>query len=152
GGAAEDLLLDTLLESFRARGYLRARGRQRTDATHVLAALRVLNRIEQVAETLRAALNAVATLAQEGLPALSPPESLGRYGRRIEDDRLPKGREARDAYAEQVGADGMRLLTALFDAAAPPTLRDLPAVDMLRRIWIQQFVVVDDRVRLRDPQ
>src|SRR5437868_1305653 len=52
-GAAERLLLDTLLACCRERGWLKARGRQRTDSTHVLAAIRALNRIEVVAETMR---------------------------------------------------------------------------------------------------
>lgn len=42
---AEQQLLDTLLHAFKARGLLKARGRQRTDATHVLANVRTLNRI-----------------------------------------------------------------------------------------------------------
>src|ERR687885_1319213 len=61
-GSAEELLLDKLLERCRALGLLTARGRQRTDSTHVLAAIRVLNRLELVAETLRATLNALATV------------------------------------------------------------------------------------------
>ena len=52
-GSAEELLLDKLLERCRALGWLKARGQQRTDSTHVLAAIRVLNRLELVAETLR---------------------------------------------------------------------------------------------------
>src|SRR5262244_1354631 len=56
-GEAEERLLDTLLERCRAMGLLKARGQQRTDATHVLAAVRSLHRLELVAETLRAALN-----------------------------------------------------------------------------------------------
>src|SRR5438105_12356551 len=55
-GSAAELLLDKLLERCRAMGWLKARGPQRTDSTHVLAAIRVLNRLELVAETLRAAL------------------------------------------------------------------------------------------------
>jgi transposase len=58
-GSAEELLLEKLLERCRALGLLTAQGQQRTDSTHVLAAIRVLNRLELVAETLRAALNAV---------------------------------------------------------------------------------------------
>src|SRR5918996_5666110 len=50
-------LLDTLLEACQARGWIKARGKQRTDSTHVLAAIRTLNRLELVLETLRAALN-----------------------------------------------------------------------------------------------
>src|SRR5687767_7658718 len=33
-GGAEHLLLDTMLERFKARGLVRARGKQRTDSTH----------------------------------------------------------------------------------------------------------------------
>jgi transposase len=50
-GGAEERLLHKLLDACRARGLLKARGRQRTDATHVLAAIRVLNRLELVGET-----------------------------------------------------------------------------------------------------
>src|SRR5262249_17569403 len=42
-GSAEELLLDKLLERCRALGLLKARGQQRTDSTHVLAAVRVLS-------------------------------------------------------------------------------------------------------------
>ena len=56
-GGAQERLLERVLEVARERGVLKARGRQRTDSTHVLAAVRTLNRLELVAETLRAALN-----------------------------------------------------------------------------------------------
>src|SRR3712207_1333637 len=65
-GSAEERLLRKLLDVCQARGLLKARGRQRTDATHVLASIRTLNRLELVGETLRAALNALATAAQIG--------------------------------------------------------------------------------------
>src|SRR5262245_6887772 len=71
-GSAEELLLDKLLERCQGLGLLKARGQQRTDSTHVLAAIRVLNRLELVAETLRAALNAVATVAPDWLQAVTP--------------------------------------------------------------------------------
>jgi transposase len=71
-GSAEELLLDKLLERCQALGLLKVRGQQRTDSTHVLAAVRVLNRLELVAETLRAALNAVATVVPNWLQALTP--------------------------------------------------------------------------------
>src|SRR6266849_2696220 len=72
-GSAAEVLLDQLLERCQALGLVKARGQQRTDSTHVLAAVRVLNRLELVAETLRAALNAVATVAPMWLQALAPP-------------------------------------------------------------------------------
>jgi transposase len=152
GGSAEQVLLDALLAACKARRYLRARGRQRTDSTHVLAAVRVLNRLECVAETLRAALNAVAGAAPDWLRDLAPPEWFERYGRRIEEYRLPRGAEARQAYALGVGADGMRLLEAIDGPAAPPALRLLPAVGALRQTWVQQYVTLDGRLQMREPK
>ena len=60
-GSAEGRLLDVLVAACVQQGYLKARGKQRTDSTHVLAAVRMLYRLERVAETLRATLNALAT-------------------------------------------------------------------------------------------
>ena len=73
-GKAEHLLLDTLLTLARTQGWLKTRGRQRTDSTHVLAHVRVLNRLERVGETLRAALNSLAGVAPAWVQALAPPE------------------------------------------------------------------------------
>jgi len=46
GGAAEALLLERMLEHFKARGLVQAGGRARTDSTQVLAAIHALNRLE----------------------------------------------------------------------------------------------------------
>ena len=105
-GSAEMLLLDKLLERCRTMGLLKARGPQRTDSTHVLAAIRVMNRLELVAETLRATLNALATVAPAWLQVMAPLAWYERYGKRIEDTRLPQGQVNRDAYAQTVGEDG----------------------------------------------
>lgn len=139
-GSAEASLLDALLEGCRARGYLRLRGRQRTDSTHVLGVLRRLSRLELLAETLRAALNALAKAAPEWLRAHADPLWFERYSRRIEDYRLPQGQEAREAFAKTVGQDGMRLLGDLDRSDVPPSLRQLGEVLVLREVWSQQFV------------
>jgi transposase len=146
-GDAEQLLLDALLTRCSERGYLKVRGQQRTDATHVLGALRVLSRLECVSETLRAALNAVALAVPDWLRAHGPADWLARDSRRIEEYRLPKGKEARQAHSETVGADGIALLTPLFAPSAPIALRSLPAVDLPRRAGITQYVVWDGQVR-----
>ena len=44
----ESLLFDLLLTRLREHGYLKMRGQQRTDSTHVLAKVRSLNRVEGV--------------------------------------------------------------------------------------------------------
>lgn len=132
-------LLERLLEAAREEGLLKARGRSRTDSTHVLAAVRALNRLELLGETLRTALNAVATVSPDWLRAIAPAEWHERYDRRVEDTRLPRSATKREAYAIQVGTDGFRLLDALDDAEAPAELRELSAVGVLRRVWARHF-------------
>src|SRR5262245_4902505 len=148
-GGAEQLLLDEMLEVCKDRGLLAARARQRTDSTHVLAATRDLNRLELVGETLRAALNALATVAPGWLRHQAPPEWFDRSVARVEETRLPKGQEARYAHAEVIGGDGFRLLEALRQEAEAARLWQVPAVEVLRRVWLTQFYLDDGRVRWR---
>jgi transposase len=139
-GSAEERLLRKLLEACQARGLLKARGRQRTDATHVLASIRVLNRLELVGETLRAALNELATVAPDWLRAAAPEAWYKRYAHRVEDGRLPQATAEREAYARAVGEDGFALLDRLDEPATPEGLGRLPAVELLRQVWARQFV------------
>jgi len=137
-------LLDRLLDAAREGGLLKARGRQRTDSTHVLAAVRELNRVELLAETLRAALNEIATSTPDWLRDLAPAEWFERYGRRVEEMRLPEAGAKRDAYVAQVGADGFLLLDMVEEAGAPPDAAALPAVAVLRRVWARHFERPED--------
>src|SRR5215218_9385840 len=102
-GSAEHLLLDKLLVACAARGLLKARGRQRTGSTHVLGALRVLSRLECVAETLRVALEALVVEAPGWAQTHVSATWRERYGRRIEEYRLPKGQAERQAFVTAVG-------------------------------------------------
>lgn len=138
-GHAEEQLLTAMLTLFKERGWLKARGNQRTDSTHVLAKIRAINRLECVGETLRSALNCLAIVAPQWLRAHSVPEWVDRYGSRLEDARLPSGEEARLAWVEQVGQDGSALLSALFASSSPSWLREVPAVELLRRVWLQNY-------------
>lgn len=138
-GQAEHLLFETLLSQFRDYGLLRARGRQRSDSTHVLAVVRALNRLECVGTTLRHVLNSLAIVAPAWIVAQSQPEWLERYGPRVEDYRLPESKAAREALATVIGADGLTLLTAIYAADAPNWLRTIPAVQTLRQVWIQNY-------------
>src|SRR5437868_12114682 len=138
-GSAEELLLDKLLERCQGLGLLKARGQQRTDSTHVLAAVRVLNRLELVAETLRAALNALATVAPDWLRGWAPLEWYERYGKRIEDARLPREKAAREAYAQMVGEDGFAVLDALEAPDIPEAVHQAPSITTLRRVWQRHY-------------
>lgn len=148
-GGSETLLLHGILARCRERGLLKARGRQRTDSTHVLAAVRALNRLELVRETLRHALDDLAVAAPDWLRDRANPEWVRRYRRRSDEYRLPKGKEARREFAELIGTDGMALLTAIYADDAPLRLREVPAVEMLRRVWVQNYLQTEPGVRWR---
>jgi transposase len=144
-GDVTQLLFERMLAQVRDRGLLKPRGRARTDSTHILAAIRALNRLECVGETLRHALNTLATVAPDWLRSWAPSAWYDRYGRRFEEYRLPPGKAERYALAERIGADGSALLTALDEPEAPDWLCSVPAVETLRQVWVQQFVVRADQ-------
>jgi len=50
-------LLDVMLLRFQEKNLIKHRGKQRTDSTQIIAAIRQVNRLELAGETLRAALN-----------------------------------------------------------------------------------------------
>jgi len=148
-GHAEYQLLDAMVARFQAGGLLKARGRQRTDSTHVLAAIRALDRLETVGETLRHTLNTLAAVAPAWLQPHLEAAWAERYGPRFELYRLPKTRTARYALAEQIGQDGFRLLAAVGAPEAPAWLREVPAVETLRQVWLQQYHAPTAGVRWR---
>ena len=149
-GGAEDRLLGRMLELFQGRGLLTGGGRQRTDATHVAGAVRELNRLEIVGETLHAALNVLAQVAPAWLRERVDAGWFERYGERFSDYRLPKPYAERVELSELVGRDGMTLLDAVYGPDAPDYLRGVPAVDVLRRVCVQHFYVDGDRLRWRE--
>ena len=109
----------------------------------MLASIRALNRLELVGETLRAALNELATVAPDWLRGAAPEAWYKRYAHRVEDGRLPRAAAEREAYARTVGEDGFALLDRLDEPETPEGLRRLPTVEVLRRVWARHFVRED---------
>lgn len=134
---AFEMLTDRLV----ALGLITACGKQRTDATHVVAAVRDLNRLEMVMETFRAALEALAAAAPDWLATRVDQEVIRRYGARIDGWRLPGGKAKRHQLAIQTGRDGCRILAAVAGATAPAWLWEIPAMDVLRQVWLQQYTM-----------
>jgi transposase len=147
------LLLDTLLARLVEAGLLKGGGRVRTDSTHVLAAVRVLNRVENVFTTLQAALEQVAQAAPAWLGSWLPPDWQALYGKPL---KMPKTDTGRAELGARIGVDGHRLWAEITSPVTgpvtgpgvPPGLVDLPAVQVLRQIWLQQYCV-DDQGRIR---
>jgi transposase len=153
-GSLEQRLLDTLFERCQERGWLKARGRQRTDSTYVLGAVKALNQLELVGETLRHALNVLATVAPEWLKPQVQAEGGERSAERIEDYRLPKDKPERDALSAAIGQDGYTLLASIERAATQPEwawLKELPAVRLLERMGAQQYRQVDGHAQRLSP-
>jgi transposase len=138
-GDRADQLLAVMVDRLVDAALIKTRGRVRTDSTHVLAAVRTLNRPELVTETLRAALEELAIASESWLAGVIDAEWGRRYGRAARYDRLPKDKAESAQYVLQVGADGIRLLDAVYQPDTPPRLRDLPQVQVLRQVWIQQY-------------
>jgi transposase len=148
-GQAEHLLLDRMLERFKARGLIKVRGKQRTDSTHVLAAVHDLHLLELVGETLRATLDDLAAVVPDWVREIAQPAWFARYARRIEDYRLPKSQEKRAAFALEIGTDGFVLLDALDAPTAPTAARDVPMVQTMRDVWRVHYARDDGRPRWR---
>jgi transposase len=143
GGEMEAVLLEALLVRLKEQGLVGAGMRQRTDSTHVLGRIRELNRLELAGETVRAALEALAAAAPDWLAAVIDSSWQQVYGHRIEGFRMPEGKAGRADLAVRYGRDGYHLLRQVRGPGAPGWLRDLPAVQALRRVWVQQFALPD---------
>ncbi len=147
-GGKEDILLNAILTRCAEKDLLEGKKLQRTDSTHVLAAVRNLNTIGIVGECMRRALNEIAVVAPVWLEALIHPDWLKRYGKPVDRSRLPKGSSKQRDLAKTIGADGYELLAAIYEDA-PPILRELRSVAVLHRVWIQQFYREEGRIYWR---
>ncbi|MER8868262.1 IS1182 family transposase [Mesorhizobium sp. M0751] len=148
-GRAEAILFDAVLDIAKSRHLVRPDGRQRTDSTRVVAAVRGLNRMAGITEAMRHALEVLAVAAPDWLRVQAAPHWVERYQRPTLATRLPRNETARQNHAREIGGDGHRLLAAIFAADAPTWLRAIPAVETLRLMWVQQFMLLDGEMHWR---
>lgn len=145
----EEQVLDTLLVRLGELGLVSAGGQQRTDSTHVISAVRDLNRLELVGESVRALLEVLAVAAPSWLPTvIDLGEWAQRYGTRVDSWGLPTSRVKRTRLAHTYGSDAVTLLRAVYGPEAPGWLRELPAVEILRTVLVQNYTIrIDARGR-----
>lgn len=105
----------------------------------MLGAVKALNSLELVGETLRHALNVLAAVLPEWLKQHVKPAWSERYVQRMEDYRLPKDKSEREALSTTTGEDGFFLLTCLPQAKEMEWLQKLPAIQTLSAVWQQQY-------------
>ena len=136
----EQVVLDALLERLVSAGLVKAGGKQRTDSTHVIAAVAALNRLELVGESVRAALEALAAAHPDWLEQrVCVSDFARRYGAPMTSWHPPASQAKRDELAIAYARDGYALLEAVYDSSAPAWLRELPAIDVLRRVLVQNY-------------
>jgi transposase len=92
-----------------------------------------------VLEAMHYALNQLSDVAPAWVRQQVPPAWYTRYGLRSDQARLPKDASKREALASQVGTDGYQLLAWVLTADMSLGLRELPALEALRQIWLQQY-------------
>ena len=149
-GDTEQQLLDIVVAKCKEVGLIKTRGKCRTDSTHILANVRKLSRLELAGETLRHALNEIAKVAPDWLRELSPDTWYKHYAKRFEHQPFRLSRLQTPRTSSQIGEDGLFLMRAVYSPEAPHTLRDLPAMELLRRCWLEQFMIEGDEVRMRE--
>lgn len=136
----EEKVLDLLLAALVQQGLIGAGGKARTDSTTVVSAVRDLNRLELAGESVRACVEALSCAAGDWLAqVIDVPGWSARYGRRVDSWRLPASQTKRDALATDYGRDGFALLGAVYSQTAPAWLAELPAVDVLRVVLLQNY-------------
>ncbi len=150
--SAAQRMFEQVLLRLQDLGLLQKGGKQRTDATAVLAATALLNHVQLVAETMRLALEALADYRPEWLRSIALPHWYERYSLVLTGFRLPRTKEKQEALALAIAADGFHLLDALARPDAPTQANELPAVVMLAQVWQQQFERHDDGPHWRSRQ
>jgi hypothetical protein len=135
-----------VLERCRELGLVKAEGKQRTDSTHVIAAVRDLNTMELAGEAVRALVEALATVAPHFLAKTVDLEQwTRRYGPPVSAWRQPRTAAERDALTLQYGRDGRMLLGAIYTQRGELAwLRDLPQAALLCTVLRQTFLVETD--------
>lgn len=147
---AEQRLFETILNIAKDKGLVKSGGRQRTDSTHILGAMRAMTRLECVTETLRHVLNVLSEVVPEWLLAHAKPDWVKRYGPRASDYRLPRSESKRLAWVEQTGEDGHYLLSMLYADETLSAFWGIPALETLRQVWLQNFERVDGHLSWRE--
>ena len=148
GGGLDQVVLDTLLKQLAAGGLVKPGGKMRTDSTHVIAAVRDLNRLELAGEAVRACLEALAVAAPHWLAAHLDDSWDKRYAARIDTWRMPASAAKKDELALAYGRDGHTLLTAVYAAASSDPdlgfLARLHQVEVLRVVLVQNYAAAGD--------
>jgi transposase len=132
---AEASVFEQVLKHLQTQGYVKAKGKQRTDATHVLGQVAWLSRLELVWETLRMALEGIVSRDARWVMQHLPPSFITEHSQKRYDYRLKP--EAVKVAMQQAGEATAWLLQVV--DAAQLSWADDEAIQVLRRVLDEQF-------------
>lgn len=99
---------------------------------------------------MRRVLNDVSVVAPEWLLVQVSRDWFDRYGPRFDGYRLPKGKGEQEELRTTIGVDGRHLLTKIYQEDAPAFLVELPAVKVLRLVWLQNYYLANGELKWRE--
>lgn len=141
----ESLLFEEVLHKIEALGFLKKRGYQRTDSTHVLAVVRQLSRLENLSEGLRMALKAIEQADGAFYKAKLPALYREHWSKPLSDYEMTDAE--RNVALERVGAD-MHWLLEFLSTNRASFLR-LPELEVVQTLFSQHFILQAQGVSLR---
>ena len=132
-----DLAMRIIGEGLQAAGFIKRRGKQRLDSTHIVGAVARLSALECVRETLALALEELKPRCKTE----QRPEFWDLLWERYVESKLDykSSEETLRAKQRQAGTDCLRLLEWL--KPCPTELREGKEVTLLRQVFAQQYVM-----------
>jgi transposase len=130
-----DLVMRTVLAALQKEGFVSKRSKQRLDSTHVLAAVASLSALECVRETLRLALEELAS----GLEPKERPDFWELFWERYVENKLDykSASEVLQGKRRQAGQDSWQLLQ--WAQTLGPELRYGRQLELLGTVFSQQY-------------
>jgi len=145
---AGQLLFDKMLHLAHEMGLLKT-SKQRTDATDIHSAARLLNRSELIHECMRLCLDDLTEVVPLWLNKIRKPEWSDRYSLRPFNYKLGKTDKAKAKLAETLGEDALYLLE-LIVGQENDAIKGLDSVLALHRVFEGHFDIDDKGIKLRE--
>lgn len=137
----EWVVFERLVVYLRERGYIKGRGKQRTDSTKIIGLVARLSRLELVWETIRVTVRALVDADVSWVRKQLPVSFVDNYSKRRWDFRLSKA-EIQQQMGE-AGQEGYWLLDQV-EAHGSGELKALAEVRQLGRVLEEQFTRGED--------
>jgi len=136
----ESMVFERLLEYLRERGLVRAGGKQRTDATHILGAVKQMADVEVVREGMRLAISELISTDAKWVMQHIPASLIKNYKRAMPNYRISK--QELEAFIQETGEEARWLLDQV-TLCGSVNLQQLPMIIQLAQIWEDQYQYVN---------